>query len=166
MDTPDQTDPGPGSGHGVSDPVRTNPETHRTVFENDLVRVLEYYDTPGSRTSPHRHPDSVMYTLSAFRRRLHFDDGTREVSMTPGQVLSLPGPGARRREHRRNRHTGVVRRAQDVRLRAGPLHGRGAGLTAGTALGRRQVRGCESTLFEAARTSERGACRVTKAMVL
>ena len=90
MDTPDQTDPGPGSGHSVSDPVRTNPANYRTVFENDLVRVLEYHDTPGSRTSPHRHPDSVMYTLSEFRRRLHFDDGTREVSMTPGQVFWLP----------------------------------------------------------------------------
>jgi hypothetical protein len=74
----------------MDDPVHTDPDKYRPLFENDLVRVLEYHDTPGSRTSPHRHPDSVMYTLSAFERRLHFADGTRDVAMTPGQVLWLP----------------------------------------------------------------------------
>jgi hypothetical protein len=52
------------------DPTITNPDAYRTVFENDRVRVLEYRDAPGHRTTPHRHPDSVMYTLSSFRRRL------------------------------------------------------------------------------------------------
>lgn len=72
------------------DPTETDPDKYRTIFENEHVRVLEYHDTPGGHTNPHRHPDSVMYTLSAFRRRLHFADGTREVSMEPGQVFWLP----------------------------------------------------------------------------
>jgi hypothetical protein len=52
------------------DPVVTNPDLYRVVMENDRVRVLEYRDRPGDRTRPHRHPDSVMVTLSSFRRRL------------------------------------------------------------------------------------------------
>jgi hypothetical protein len=52
------------------DPVATNPGLYRVLMENDRVRVLEYRDRPGDRATPHRHPDSVMYTLSSFRRRL------------------------------------------------------------------------------------------------
>lgn len=59
------------------DPVVTNPGLYRVVMENDRVRVLEYRDRPGDRTTPHRHPDSVMHTLSSFRRRLV--SGEREV---------------------------------------------------------------------------------------
>jgi hypothetical protein len=52
------------------DPVVTNPDHYAVVFENEHVRVLEYNDQPGDRTTPHEHPNSVMYTLSSFRRRL------------------------------------------------------------------------------------------------
>jgi hypothetical protein len=79
----------PGTGHD-DDPVCTDPDKYRTVFENDEVRVLEYRDTPGALTRPHRHPDSVMIALSTFERRLHAGGTTRDVSMTPGQVHWLP----------------------------------------------------------------------------
>lgn len=72
------------------DPTRTDPDKYRTVFENDAVRVLEYRDGPGAMTSPHGHPDSVMCTLSAFRRRLHVDGATRDVEMEPGHAFWLP----------------------------------------------------------------------------
>jgi hypothetical protein len=52
------------------DPVTSNPDHDKVVFGNDRVRVLEYTDQPGERTTPHRHPDSVMYTVSNFQRRL------------------------------------------------------------------------------------------------
>ena len=52
------------------DPVVSNPENYRLVFENDRVRVLEYRDDPGTKTTEHSHPDSVMITLTGFRRRL------------------------------------------------------------------------------------------------
>ncbi|MGE5287192.1 MAG: cytoplasmic protein [Micromonosporaceae bacterium] len=54
------------------------------------MRVLEYRDTPGGKTSPHRHPDSVMYTLSGFQRRLRTPHGTRDVVMEPGRAHWLP----------------------------------------------------------------------------
>ena len=72
------------------DPVATNPEFYRVVFENERVRVLEYTDRPGDRTRPHRHPDSVMYTLSSFRRRLHAGDQHRDVEMAAGFTGWLP----------------------------------------------------------------------------
>ncbi len=68
------------------DPVTTNPENYKVVFENELVRVLEYTDQPGTKTTPHEHPNSVMYTLSSFRRRLISSQGQREVEMEAGTV--------------------------------------------------------------------------------
>ena len=35
------------------DPVETNPNHYRVVFENERARVLEYTDRPGDRTTPH-----------------------------------------------------------------------------------------------------------------
>src|SRR3954449_1420736 len=72
------------------DPVQTNPEHYAVVFENERVRVLEYTDRPGDRTTPHQHPDSVMYTLSSFRRRLHAGDTHRDVEMPAGMTGWLP----------------------------------------------------------------------------
>ncbi len=70
----------------TGDPTETDPDKYRVVFENDRVRVLEYRDRPGDRTSPHRHPDSVMYTLSSFERRLIHNGQHRDVRVDAGHV--------------------------------------------------------------------------------
>ena len=72
------------------DPTVTNPDHYRVVFESDRVRVLDYTDRPGDRTRPHHHPDSVMYTLSTFRRRLVSGEREREVALESGTVGWLP----------------------------------------------------------------------------
>ena len=72
------------------DPVRTNPQHYSVVLENDRVRVLLYTDRPGDRTTSHVHPDSVMHTLSSFRRRLHAGDTHRDVEMPAGLTGWLP----------------------------------------------------------------------------
>jgi len=72
------------------DPVTSNPDHYRVIFENDRIRVLEYTDQPGHVTTPHRHPDSFMYTMSAFRRRLVSGDSSREVEMPAGLAGWLP----------------------------------------------------------------------------
>lgn len=73
------------------DPCVTNPDHYKVIFENDRVRVLEYKDRPGDRTTPHEHPDSVMYTRSAFRRRLYGENNEqREVEMKAGLTGWLP----------------------------------------------------------------------------
>jgi hypothetical protein len=71
------------------DPVATNPALYRVVFENERVRVLEYRDRPGDRTTTHGHPDSVMVTLSSFRRRLVSGDREAEVELPSGIVRWL-----------------------------------------------------------------------------
>jgi quercetin dioxygenase-like cupin family protein len=72
------------------DPAVTNPDHYKIVFENERVRVLEYSDKPGDRTTPHEHPDSVMYTLSSFRRRLINGDEERDVELAAGGAFWLP----------------------------------------------------------------------------
>ena len=72
------------------DPAETNPDHYKVIFENDRVRVLEYTDNPGDRTTPHGHPDSVMYALSSFRRRLHAGDMQRDVEITAGTTVWVP----------------------------------------------------------------------------
>ena len=71
------------------DPAETNPQFYKVVFENDRVRVLEYRDQPGDATTPHAHPDSVMYTLSSFRRRLVHGEQQRDVELAAGEVRWL-----------------------------------------------------------------------------
>ena len=74
----------------ADDPTRTDPDKYKVIFENDRVRVLEYRDEPGEATSPHRHPDSVMYTLSSFERKLVAEDGqSRDVTLEAGEVRWL-----------------------------------------------------------------------------
>ena len=74
----------------MADPTITDPDKYAVIFENDRVRVLEYRDDPGQRTSPHDHPDSVMITLSSFDRRLIGASGeSREVTLRPGEVRWL-----------------------------------------------------------------------------
>jgi len=72
------------------DPVQTNPDHYTVAFENEHVRVLEYRDQPGDLTTPHEHPDSVMYTLSSFQRRLHHAGATRDVEISAGNVFWIP----------------------------------------------------------------------------
>ena len=72
------------------DPVATNPDLYKVIFENDHVRVLEYTDQPGDRTTPHEHPNSVMVTLSSFRRRLYSEDAQRDVEISAQKASWLP----------------------------------------------------------------------------
>ncbi len=74
----------------ADDPVTTNPDLYRVVFENERVRVLEYQDVPGNRTERHSHPDSVMLTVSDFDRRLYDGDRSVDVSKRAHEVNWLP----------------------------------------------------------------------------
>ncbi|WP_214633154.1 cytoplasmic protein [Antrihabitans cavernicola] len=49
----------------------------------------DYHDRPGDCTTAHRHPDSVMVTLSPIRRRLGTEGKQVEVELAAGQVRWL-----------------------------------------------------------------------------
>jgi hypothetical protein len=69
------------------DPTVTNPDHYKVVFENERVRVLEYTDQPGDKTTPHEHPDSVLVTLSTFRRRMYsMDNEPHDLTLTAHKV--------------------------------------------------------------------------------
>lgn len=44
------------------DPVVTDGDKYKVVLENERVRVLEYRDSPGQRTTPHYHSDYPSLT--------------------------------------------------------------------------------------------------------
>jgi len=70
--------------------VQSNSDKYKVIFENERVRVLEYMDKPGDKTTPHRHPDSVMYTLSSFKRKLVSGNSVVEVEKEAGDIGWLP----------------------------------------------------------------------------
>lgn len=59
----------------AQDPVVSDADKYTVRFENERVRVLEYHDTPGQKTTLHHHPDFVLYAIGPFKRRLTFADG-------------------------------------------------------------------------------------------
>jgi hypothetical protein len=69
------------------DPLITDGDKYKVAFENDRVRVLEYRDSPGEKTSPHHHSDFVLCALSAFKRKFVLPDGREVVrEVRPGEV--------------------------------------------------------------------------------
>ena len=76
------------------DPVITDGDKYKSILENDKVRVLEYKDKPGDKTSRHHHPDFVLYALEPFKRKLTFGNGKQvEREFKKGDVISyIPIP--------------------------------------------------------------------------
>jgi quercetin dioxygenase-like cupin family protein len=72
------------------DPTVTNPDLYRVLWENEHVRVLEYRDEPGAVATPHDHPNSVMVTLSGFRRRLSLGERRQDVELPSGTAVWIP----------------------------------------------------------------------------
>jgi beta-alanine degradation protein BauB len=55
----------------AQDPTATDGDKYKVIFENER----DYKDKPGEKTHQHRHPDFVLYALSAFKRQIHLPDG-------------------------------------------------------------------------------------------
>jgi beta-alanine degradation protein BauB len=72
----------------AQDPAKTDSDKYKVVLENERVRILEYRDKPGEKTTMHAHPDFVVVAQSAFRRRLTVPGGKTLVrEFKPGEVL-------------------------------------------------------------------------------
>ncbi|MGH7825508.1 MAG: cytoplasmic protein [Candidatus Binatia bacterium] len=59
----------------AQDPVKTDSDKYKVLFENDCVRVLDYRDRPSDRTNQHKHPAFVLYSRSEFKRTITLPDG-------------------------------------------------------------------------------------------
>lgn len=87
----EMTPPSAGKVAVADNPTVTDPDKYQAVMENEHVRVLRYHDEPGAKTNQHSHPDSLLYALSSFRRRLIFPDGTvKERDFKAGDVMWVP----------------------------------------------------------------------------
>lgn len=109
----------------TDDPTVTNPDHYHTLWENDFVRVLEYTDEPGERTTPHEHPNSVMVTLSDFSRKLSAGGRVFETKLSSGQAVWIPA----------QRHSGENTGATATHTILIELKGAAAGDMSGDALG-------------------------------
>jgi hypothetical protein len=68
----------------------TDPDKYHVVLDNEHVRVLDYTDHPGDKTSLHHHPDFVLHALGPFERKLISPDGTsRVVSFRGGETVFM-----------------------------------------------------------------------------
>jgi hypothetical protein len=57
------------------DPVTTDGDKYKILLENERVRVLEYRDRPGEKTTQHDHPAFVVYAIKPFKRSIALPDG-------------------------------------------------------------------------------------------
>jgi len=48
----------------VMDPTKVTPETHKSVFENDRVRVVDISLKPGGKVPMHSHPQYIAVALA------------------------------------------------------------------------------------------------------
>lgn len=60
-------------------PVVTDPDTHRIIFENDQVRVVEAKIPDGGRVPLHSHPARLVLAMSDYRLRV----------TVPGEVATV-----------------------------------------------------------------------------
>jgi hypothetical protein len=51
------------------DPVKVSPDTHKLVFENQFVRVLEAHVPPGKVETWHKHSRRIVIDLEDFTTR-------------------------------------------------------------------------------------------------
>jgi beta-alanine degradation protein BauB len=76
----------------ADDPVKTDGDKYKVMFENDRIRVLEYRDRPGEKTHQHAHPAFLVYPVSPFRRRIVLPDGKALVrEFKAGEVMWSDG---------------------------------------------------------------------------
>jgi quercetin dioxygenase-like cupin family protein len=75
----------------AQDPIETDGDKYKVIFQNERVRMLEYIDKPGDKTNLHQHPDSLVYALSPFKRKLILNGGKEVVvEKKEGEVYWVP----------------------------------------------------------------------------
>jgi quercetin dioxygenase-like cupin family protein len=62
----------------AQDVVKVSPETHKVLFENDQVRVLDVRVKPGEKVGMHSHPASVLYYPTDGKLKITYPDGRTE----------------------------------------------------------------------------------------
>ena len=70
------------------DPVILDPDKFEIRLENAHVRVLEARVAPGHGHGMHSHPRHLIYTLSSYKVRDTFPDGSKKtIQRVAGEIL-------------------------------------------------------------------------------
>ncbi len=72
------------------DPVNASPKTHKTIFEDDRIRILDIHIKPGEKSPMHSHPAYVAIALEGkCKVRFTSPDGEKQdVEFEAGQSAS------------------------------------------------------------------------------
>lgn len=62
----------------AQDPLKVTPGTHKSVFENERVRVLNINLKPGDKVPMHSHPGYVAVALNRCKVKFISPDGKEE----------------------------------------------------------------------------------------
>jgi hypothetical protein len=78
------------------DALAAAPESHRLLFENERVRVLEVVIDPGAREPEHTHPQPSVMIVDRPARIRYFEQGAltfeSPAETTPGTRVLWLGP--------------------------------------------------------------------------
>jgi quercetin dioxygenase-like cupin family protein len=82
---------GPASPAAGQDPIKSNPDVYRLVFENPSVRVLRVTVKSGATTKMHEHPDNVVVALSNAKVKFTGADGKSvEAALKADEAIWSP----------------------------------------------------------------------------
>lgn len=71
-----------------TDPVTLDPDKFEIRLENNRIRVLEAKVPSGEGHGMHWHPEHLIYTLSSYKVRDTFPDGsTKTIERGAGELL-------------------------------------------------------------------------------
>ena len=72
----------------AQDPVQVAPKQNKVLFENEHVRVLEFWIQSGAKMPMHSHPANVVYVFSGSKFKFTFPDGkSSERETRNGEVI-------------------------------------------------------------------------------
>lgn len=75
----------------AQDPVKVDPTHYKVVFENANVRVLRIDYAPGSKSTMHLHPDSIVIPFAASKVQFATPDGkSTEVELANESAMYTP----------------------------------------------------------------------------
>jgi hypothetical protein len=71
-------------------PQLAPPKEERLVFENEYVRVFEATLNPGQKLDPHESGNRLIYSLTAYTLRYHWDGRVTEERRKAGEIHFHP----------------------------------------------------------------------------
>ena len=75
----------------AQDPLKVAPTHYKVVFENASVRVLRIDYAPGSKSTMHHHPDSIVVPFAASKVRFATPDGkSTELELANESAMYTP----------------------------------------------------------------------------